>query len=94
MTFDNGVSTSTSTIQEVSEQMIRLIIQGIITLAVLGGWIWAIVNRPEVAPMLQTPVFAVIGFWFGQGVMGVWANVQQTKAAAQIEAARVTAKGC
>lgn len=94
MTFDNGVSTANSTVQEVSEQMIRLIIQAIMTLAVLGGWLWSVVNRPDITPALQAPLYAVVGFWFGQGIVGTWAGVQHNKAAATVEAVRIkTAAG-
>ncbi len=76
MTFDNGTSTRTSTATEITEQSIRLIIQGVITLAVLGGWIYATITGNPAAATFQTPVIAVIAFWFGQSVAYTWLSAK------------------
>ncbi len=76
MTFDNGVNTRNSTAAEITEQSIRLIIQGVITLAVLGGWIYTTVTGNPAAGTFQPAVLAVIAFWFGQSVAYTWLSAK------------------
>lgn len=87
MTFSNGVSTQTGTPLEVAESSIRLIVQAIITLAVLGGWIYCTVTGNPAAPTFQVPMLALIGAWFGQSVAETW--IAGKKAVQQVELAKL-----
>ncbi len=69
MTFDNGTSTRQSTASEITESMIRLLVQGMITLGVMGGWIWAVTQQLNVATTLQPIVIILMAFWFGEGAL-------------------------
>lgn len=84
MTFDNGVSTRNSTVSDITEQSIRLIVQGVITLAVLGGWIYTVVTGNPDAAQFQPAVIAVIAFWFGQSIASAWIGAKRIDQSVQL----------
>lgn len=87
MTFSNGVNTQTSTPQEITEASIKLIVQAIVTLAVIGAWIYCIVTNNPNAAEFTVPVITVIGAWFGQSAAEMW--LQGKKTVAQVEIAKL-----
>ncbi len=87
MTFSNGVNTVTGTAQEITEASIKLIVQAIVTLAVIGAWIYCIVTNNPNASEFTVPVITVIGAWFGQSAAELW--LQGKRTIAQVEMARL-----
>lgn len=85
MTFDNGQTTGGG---NVTEQFVRLIVQAIITLAVIGGWFYMLSVQSPMSAEIQPLVISVIGFWFAQGVVGVFAGYKRDQSIAAIEQAR------
>lgn len=85
MTFDNGQTAGSGS---VTEQAIRLIVQAIITLAVLGAWIYMLTTGNARADELAAVVALLIPAWFGQGIVSTIAGWKRDQAAASLEHAK------
>ncbi len=85
MTFDNGASIGSGS---VTEQAIRLIVQAIITLAVIGAWFYMLTVQNPAADMIGPIVMTLIAAWFGQGIVGTIAGYKKDQALAQVEHAK------
>lgn len=59
------------------------IVQGLVTLMVLGAWLYMIVQQIPTPAILDTAVGLVLGFYFGAKIQNLMHSNQQTIAEAK-----------
>lgn len=46
------------------------VMQGLLSLAIVGVYLYLVINGSDQAQTLNAPVVGVFAFWFGQAVLG------------------------
>lgn len=80
MTFDDGSQTGVSTQAQITESLIRLLAQIVISVGVIGAYLIVTVqgNIPA-SNNLQVVAMGAIAFWLGQSAISGWTGIQRER---------------